>query len=118
MTHGIQSQYGFPPPHAHTFEVLRGSQSQISPPFMNDMVLRSTTHYFICKFLASVYHILILPLTILQQAAANGNPVRESDISYSPFSVSQSMPTRYANSVSSISDPTISIAEVLIEPNR
>ncbi|KAK1425369.1 hypothetical protein QVD17_20720 [Tagetes erecta] len=84
MTHGNQSQYGFPPPHAHTFEVTRVSQSQLSTPFLNDM-----------------------------QAVANGNPVRESDLSYSQFSVSQSMPTRYANSASSISDPTISIAEAL-----
>ncbi|KAI3744065.1 hypothetical protein L1987_57137 [Smallanthus sonchifolius] len=84
VTHGSQNQYGFPPPaHAHTFEVTRGSQSQISTPFMNDM------------------------------AAANGNPVRESDLAYSQFSVSQSMPTRYANSASSISDPTISMAESL-----
>ncbi|XP_076912714.1 uncharacterized protein LOC143571088 [Bidens hawaiensis] len=84
VTHGDQSQYGFPPPsHPHAFEVTRDSQSQISTPFLNDM------------------------------GAANGNPVRESDLSYSQFSVSQSMPTRYANSASSISDPTISMAEAL-----
>ncbi|KAI3796418.1 hypothetical protein L1987_39088 [Smallanthus sonchifolius] len=85
VTHGSQNQYGFTPStHAHTLEVTRGSQSQISTPFLNDM-----------------------------QAAANGNPVRESDLAYSQFSVSQSMPTRYANSASSISDPTISMAEAL-----
>ena len=57
--------------------------------------------------------------TIMQPAAdtnsllsANGHPARESDLSYSQFSVNQSMPTRYANSVSSINDPTISIVEV------
>ncbi|XP_022018447.1 GBF-interacting protein 1-like isoform X1 [Helianthus annuus] len=85
VTHGGQSQFGFPQPsHTHTFEVTRGSESQISTPFLNDM-----------------------------QAAANGNPIRESDLSYSQFSVSQSMPSRYADSASSISDPTISMAEAL-----
>ncbi|KAI7744937.1 hypothetical protein M8C21_016836 [Ambrosia artemisiifolia] len=85
VTHGGQSQYGFPPPsHAHTFEVTHAGETQISAPFLNDM-----------------------------QAAANGNPIRESDLSYSQFSVSQSMPARYADSASSISDPTISMAEAL-----
>ncbi|XP_024963088.1 putative uncharacterized protein DDB_G0277255 isoform X1 [Cynara cardunculus var. scolymus] len=51
-----------------------------------------------------------LPSTLL---AANGHPVRESDLSYSPFPISQSMPTKYGSSVSSISGSTISMAEAL-----
>nr|XP_043620538.1 uncharacterized protein LOC122592390 [Erigeron canadensis] len=51
-----------------------------------------------------------LPSTLL---AANGHPVRESDLSYSPFPISQSMATKYGNSVSSISSSTIAMAEAL-----
>ncbi|KAF5811278.1 putative GBF-interacting protein [Helianthus annuus] len=51
-----------------------------------------------------------LPNTLL---AANGHPARESDLSYSPFPVSQSMATKYGNSVPSISGSTISMAEAL-----
>ncbi|KAK9051302.1 hypothetical protein SSX86_027929 [Deinandra increscens subsp. villosa] len=87
-THGSQSQYGFPPPaHSHTFEATHGIQSQISTPFLNDLNN--------------------------MQAVAKGNTVRESDLSFSQFSVSQSMPTRYANSAASIGDPTISMTEAL-----
>lgn len=76
-----------------------------------------TCTYFICDVEDNIK--FLFSSTILHQAgdtnsllAANGHPARESDLSYSQFSVSQSMPTRYANSVSSINDPTISIAEV------
>ncbi|XP_071697767.1 uncharacterized protein [Rutidosis leptorrhynchoides] len=48
-----------------------------------------------------------LPSTML---AANGHPVRESDLSYSPFLASQSTPTKYG---SSIGGSTISISEAL-----
>ncbi|PWA42735.1 hypothetical protein CTI12_AA541720 [Artemisia annua] len=101
VTHS--SQYGFPPAtHAHTYDnsqLLNSSfpqsqtppQTQISTPFLNAMQAADTNSLL----------------------AANGHPARESDMSYSQFSVSQSMPTRYANSVSSINDPTISIAEAL-----
>ncbi|KAJ9563666.1 hypothetical protein OSB04_008826 [Centaurea solstitialis] len=101
VMHG--NQYGFPPStHAHTFnapQLLNPSQTpaqtQISTPFLNVMQAAHTNS---------------LPSTLL---AANGHPVRESDLSYSQFSVNQSMPTRYGNSASSISDPSISMAEAL-----
>ncbi|KAI3800693.1 hypothetical protein L1987_28787 [Smallanthus sonchifolius] len=51
-----------------------------------------------------------LPNTLL---ATNGHPVRESDLSYSQFPISQSMATKYGSSVSSISGSTISMAEAL-----
>ncbi|KAK9267719.1 hypothetical protein L1049_010152 [Liquidambar formosana] len=40
-------------------------------------------------------------------------PVRESDNPYSPFPITQSMPTKYSNTVSSISGSTISMPEAL-----
>ncbi|KAK4340632.1 hypothetical protein RND71_039133 [Anisodus tanguticus] len=45
--------------------------------------------------------------------AANVHPGRESELSYSPFSTTQAMPTKYGNSISSISGSTISMPEAL-----
>lgn len=45
--------------------------------------------------------------------ASTGQGARESDVPYSPFHATQSMPTKYSNSVSSISGPTISMPETL-----
>ncbi|KAF7149930.1 hypothetical protein RHSIM_Rhsim02G0154100 [Rhododendron simsii] len=46
--------------------------------------------------------------------AASGQPVRESDLPYSPFPTTHTMPTKYGNAVSSISSSTISIPELQI----
>ncbi|XP_055826514.1 uncharacterized protein LOC129894943 [Solanum dulcamara] len=43
--------------------------------------------------------------------AANVHPGRESELSYSPFSTTQEMPTKYGNSISSISGSAISMPE-------
>ncbi|WOG85027.1 hypothetical protein DCAR_0104213 [Daucus carota subsp. sativus] len=51
-----------------------------------------------------------LPNTLL---ASNIHPVRESELPYSPFPMSQSMPTKYGNTVSSIGGSSISVAEAL-----
>ncbi|KAK3024023.1 hypothetical protein RJ639_044125 [Escallonia herrerae] len=51
-----------------------------------------------------------LPTSLL---AADAHPVRESDPPYSPFPMTQSMPTKYGNTVSSISGSTISMSEAL-----
>ncbi|KAF3657014.1 hypothetical protein T459_11117 [Capsicum annuum] len=45
--------------------------------------------------------------------AANIHPGRESELSYSPFSTTQAMPTKYGNSMSSISGSTISMPEAM-----
>ncbi|XP_059288885.1 altered inheritance of mitochondria protein 3-like [Lycium ferocissimum] len=45
--------------------------------------------------------------------AANIHPGRESELSYSPFSTTQAMPTQYGNSISSISGSTTSMPEAL-----
>lgn len=52
-----------------------------------------------------------LPSTLL---AANVHAGRESDPSYSPFSATQAMPSKYGNSVSSIGGSTISMPEVIL----
>ncbi|KAG5562200.1 hypothetical protein RHGRI_005064 [Rhododendron griersonianum] len=49
-----------------------------------------------------------LPSSLL---AASGKPVRESDLPYSPFPTTHTMPTKYGNAVSSISSSTVSIPE-------
>lgn len=51
-----------------------------------------------------------LPSSLL---ASTVLPVRESDLPYSPFPMTQSMPTKYSNTVSSISGSTISMPEAL-----
>ncbi|XP_021722726.1 uncharacterized protein LOC110690199 [Chenopodium quinoa] len=52
-----------------------------------------------------------LPSTLL--ASNVQQPLREADLSYSPFPISQSMASKYSNSVSSISGPTASMAEAM-----
>jgi hypothetical protein len=49
-----------------------------------------------------------LPSTLLASTVQNAR----EDLSYSPFPVTQSMPTKYSNVASSISGPTISMPEV------
>lgn len=51
-----------------------------------------------------------LPSTLL---ASTVQPGREPDLPYSPFPVTQSMPTKYSNTASSISGPSISMPEAL-----
>jgi hypothetical protein len=51
-----------------------------------------------------------LPSSLL---TASVQPVRESDLSYSPFPTTHTMPSKYGNAVSSISSSTSSIPEAL-----
>ncbi|OMO82880.1 UBA-like protein [Corchorus olitorius] len=51
-----------------------------------------------------------LPSTLLPSTVQTA---REPDLPYSPFPVTQSMPTKYSNAASSISGPTISMPEAL-----
>ena len=44
--------------------------------------------------------------------AANVQSVRDSDLSYSPFPITQSTATKYGNTVSSIGSSTIAVPEV------
>lgn len=75
---------------AFNYSQTSSSQMQNLPPFSSSMAS--------------------LPSTLL---AANVHPVRESELQYSPFSVSQSMPTKYGNTGSSISGSSISVSEAL-----
>ncbi|CAA0816379.1 Kinase-related protein of unknown function (DUF1296 [Striga hermonthica] len=70
------------------------SQMQSLPPFSN--VMHAYTNS--------------LPSTLL---AANVHPTRESDLQYSPFSLTQSLAAKYGNSVSSIDASAISMSEAL-----
>lgn len=73
------------------------------------------------------YHIIDLVIFFLlhfclQQAYTNSMPSallastvqagRETDLPYSPFPVTQSLPTKYSNAATSISGPSISMSEV------
>jgi len=75
------------------------------------------------------YHIIDLVILFffllhfcLQQAYTNSMPSallastvqagRETDLPYSPFPVTQSLPTKYSNAATSISGPSISMSEV------
>ncbi|GAB2287646.1 hypothetical protein Dimus_022016 [Dionaea muscipula] len=46
-------------------------------------------------------------------SVSNDQTVRESELPYSAFSTTQSMPTKYSSNMSSISGPTISLTEAL-----
>ena len=49
-----------------------------------------------------------LPSTLLASSVQNAR----EDLAYSPFPMTQSMPTKYSNVASSISGPTMSMPEV------
>ncbi|XP_050231829.1 uncharacterized protein LOC126680702 isoform X2 [Mercurialis annua] len=55
-----------------------------------------------------------LPNTLL---ASTVQPGREPDLPYSPFPVAPSMPTKFSNTASSISGPSISMPEALRAPS-
>ncbi|XP_074276719.1 uncharacterized protein LOC141600387 [Silene latifolia] len=55
-----------------------------------------------------------LPSTLL---ASNMQPLREAELAYSQFPISQSMAAKYGNSASSLSGPTASMAEALRASN-
>ncbi|KAJ0844831.1 hypothetical protein HanRHA438_Chr15g0706821 [Helianthus annuus] len=50
---------------------------------------------------------------VTKHISSNGHSVRESDLSYSPFPINQSMATKYGNSASSIGGSTLSVTEAL-----
>ncbi|KAJ9565733.1 hypothetical protein OSB04_001699 [Centaurea solstitialis] len=103
------NQYSFPsstPGPGYTFD----STQLLNPSFPQSQTptqIQNTTPF---SNVMQAAYTNSLPSTLL---AANGHPVRESDLSYSPFPISQSMSTKYGSSVSSISGSTISMAEAL-----
>ncbi|XP_076949622.1 uncharacterized protein LOC143622309 isoform X2 [Bidens hawaiensis] len=105
VAHG--NQFGFPsstPGSGYSFD----STQLLNPGFPQSQTseqMPDTTPF--SNVMAAYTNSLPNPL------AANGHSVRESDLSYSPFPVSQSMAAKYANSAPSISGSTISMAEAL-----
>ncbi|XP_076904934.1 uncharacterized protein LOC143560537 isoform X2 [Bidens hawaiensis] len=105
VAHG--NQFGFPsstPGSGYSFD----STQLLNPGFPQSQTseqMPDTTPF--SNVMAAFTNSLPNPL------AANGHSVRESDLSYSPFPLSQSMATKYANSAPSISGSTISMAEAL-----
>ncbi|XP_022892368.1 uncharacterized protein LOC111407235 isoform X2 [Olea europaea var. sylvestris] len=104
MAHG--NQYAFPTPNTdYTFDNAQHlnvayAQSQTSSQIQN------LTPY--SNVMPS--HTNSLPSTLL---AANVHSARESDLQYSPFPVTQSLPTKFGNSASSIGGSAISMPEAL-----
>lgn len=130
VTHG--NQYSFPsstPGQGYTFDTTQLlnpsfpqsqtlTQMQTPTPFSNVMVINNNKLIIQMKFFFNLLLLFshLLYIFLMQQAAytnslpstllaANGHPVGESDLSYSPFPISQQMPTKYGSS-------TISMAEV------
>ncbi|XP_057466004.1 uncharacterized protein LOC130755592 isoform X2 [Actinidia eriantha] len=64
----------------------------------------------LAPFSSVMAHTNSLPSALL---SASVQPVRESDLPYSPFPMTQSMPSKYGNTVSSIGGSTLSVPEAL-----
>ncbi|KAM7500633.1 hypothetical protein LguiA_025047 [Lonicera macranthoides] len=100
------NQYSFPlTSPGYTFENVQQLNSGISHSQMSSQMQNLAPFASVMQAYTNS-----LPSTLL---AANVNPGRESDMPYSPFPVTQSMPTKYGNTVSSISGSTISMTEAL-----
>ncbi|CAH1448748.1 unnamed protein product [Lactuca virosa] len=100
VTHG--NQYSFAsstPGQGYTFD----STQLLTPSFPQSQTLTQMQTPTPFSNVMQAAYTNSLPSTLL---AANGHPVGESDLSYSPFPISQQMPTKYGSS-------TISMAEAL-----
>ncbi|KAI3824621.1 hypothetical protein L1987_06085 [Smallanthus sonchifolius] len=101
------NQYGFPsstPGPGYSFD----STQLLNPSFPQSQTSTQMPKASFSNVMQAAYT-SSLPDTL----SANGHPVRESDLSYSPFPISQAMATKYDNSASSISGSTISMTEAL-----
>ncbi|KZV15865.1 hypothetical protein F511_29325 [Dorcoceras hygrometricum] len=102
VAHGFQ--YSFPASKpSHTFgdvQNLNVAYNQTSSQLENLTTFSNAMHLYTNS----------LSSTLL---AANVHPVRESDIQYSPFSLTRQTSSRYGNSISSVGDSEISMSEAL-----
>ncbi|KAL3341031.1 hypothetical protein AABB24_025543 [Solanum stoloniferum] len=95
------------------------SQPQTSSHMQNLASFSNETAFFSSGGMdiqGTVWHGPLLVYTNSLQSemlAANVHPGRESELSYSPFSTTQAMPTKYGNSISSISGSAISMPEAM-----
>ncbi|KAK5792292.1 GBF-interacting protein 1-like [Gossypium arboreum] len=100
------SQYSFPPSASgYNYE----NSEQLNPSFAH---MQTSSQMQNLNPFSSVMQAYTnsLPSTLLTSTVQTA---REPDLPYSPFPVTQSMPTRYSNATSSISGPTISMPEAL-----
>ncbi|XP_009785957.1 uncharacterized protein [Nicotiana sylvestris] len=99
------NQYSYPSSAGgYTYETAQQLTAAFSQPQTSSQMQNLASFSNVMAFTNS------LPSTLL---AANVHAGRESDPSYSPFSATQAMPTKYGNSVSSIGGSTISMPESL-----
>ncbi|KAJ4822039.1 hypothetical protein Tsubulata_001621 [Turnera subulata] len=100
------NQYGFPssaPGYAYE------SAQQLNAAFNNQQTASQMQN--IAPFSSVMQgYTNSLPSSLLASTVQTG---REPDLPYSPFPVTQSIPTKYSNAASSISGPSISMAEAL-----
>ncbi|CAL5412452.1 unnamed protein product [Camellia sinensis] len=99
-----ENQYIFPSTSNYNFE----NGQQLNAAFPHSQT--SSQMQNLAPFASVMAYTNSLPNSLL---AANVQPVRESDIPYSPFPMTQSMPTKYGTAVSSIGGSNISIPEAL-----
>ncbi|KAK8608102.1 hypothetical protein V6N13_023536 [Hibiscus sabdariffa] len=100
------SQYTFPPSAAgYNYE----NPEQLNPAFTH---MQTSAQIQDLNPFSSVMqgYANSLPSTLLTSTVQTA---REPDLPYSPFPVTQSMPTKYSNAATSISGPTISMPEAL-----
>ncbi|CAB4276363.1 unnamed protein product [Prunus armeniaca] len=97
------NQYVFPSAPGFAYE----NSQQLNVAFSHPQT--SSQMQNIAPFSSVMAYTNSLPSTLL---ASSAQAVRE-EFPYSPFPVSQSMPTKYSNAASSISGPTISMTEAL-----
>ncbi|XVF25524.1 hypothetical protein REPUB_Repub13aG0220000 [Reevesia pubescens] len=100
------SQYTFPPSvSGYNFE----NSQQFNPAFSHTQTSSQMQNLTPFSSVMQAYT-NSLPSTLLTSTVQTA---REPDLPYSPFPMTQSMPTKYSNAVSSISGPTISMPEAL-----
>ncbi|XP_065880103.1 uncharacterized protein [Euphorbia lathyris] len=103
------NQYAFPPSApGYCYD----NSQQLNAAFSNPPA--SSQMQNINQFSSVMAYTNQLPSTLL---ASTVQPGREPDLPYSPFPVTQTMPTKYNNTASSLSGPSISMPEALRAAN-
>ncbi|CAL5410084.1 unnamed protein product [Camellia sinensis] len=119
LVHRTEASAGnYDTPSSSQPEVLKHESTEA--PHENQYIFPSTSNYNFengqqlnAAFPHSQTSSQMQNLAPFASVMSNVQPVRESDIPYSPFPMTQSMPTKYGTAVSSISGSNISIPEAL-----
>lgn len=104
-----ENQYSFP---ASTADYSFDNNQQLNASFAQQQT--SAQMQGLPSLSGVMHYSNSLPSTLL---ASNVQPLREAELAYSPFPISQTMPTKYGNSVSSISGPAASMVEAMKTSN-